>query len=162
MITTKIKVRDHIAEFAIGKFGANFSNPVKIPSTYPLYHLIWELLAIRPLDRQIDSGNLELIIPNRRSEEDDIRKNPERFNFLSNRSAKIIDYKLETMMFAELHDVLDENKHRKGIDYQVSVHMFICRYSIISITDDALLKNYYRWRRKIKRLSTKRNYTTKK
>ena len=85
-------------------------------------------------------------------------KNPERFNFLSNRSATIIDYKLETMMFAELHDMLDENKHRKGIDYLVSVHMFICSYAIKSITEDAFLKNYYRWRRKIKRLSTKRNY----
>lgn len=160
MITTKIKVRDHICEYAIGKFGENYLNPVRIPSSYPLYHIIWELLSVRPADRQIDSGNLEIAIPNQRSE-DDTRKNPERFNFLSNRSATIIDYKLETMMFAELHDTLDENKHRKGIDYQVSVHMFICRYAIKSISEDAFLKNYYRWRRKIRRLSTKRNYIQK-
>ena len=161
MITSKIKVREHICEYAIGKFGDEFSNPVKIPSNYDLYHVVWDLVARRPHDRLIDSGNLEIVIPNRQAHQSAITlsgKNPETFNYFSDRSAKIIDYKLETMMFAELHDLLDENKHRKGIEFQVTVHIFINKYNITSITEDALLKNYYRWRKKVKRLATKRKY----
>ncbi|MDZ4059441.1 MAG: hypothetical protein U1D64_05290, partial [Bacteroidales bacterium] len=101
MITTKILVREHICEYAIGKFGVDFTNPVKLPSDVDLYYTIWDLMAPRPVEKPIDRGNLEIIIPNRRSDSQ-IGKNPEKFNYLSERSAKIIDYKLETMMLAEL------------------------------------------------------------
>jgi hypothetical protein len=157
MITSKINVREHICEYAIGKFSFDFTNPIKIPAGSDLYHTLWDLLATRPLDKQIDHGNLEIIIPNRRAE-GELGKNPERFNYLSERSARVIDYKIETMMLAEMHDLLDENKHRKGIEFQVTVHIFVNKYQIKSITEDALIKNYYRWRKKLNRLSTKRAY----
>jgi len=161
MITSKIQVREHIGEYAIGKFGDNYNNPVKIPCNYDLYHVIWDLVVRRPQDRPVDNGNLEVVIPNRREAQSNqtiTGKNPETFNYLSERSAKIIDYKLETMMYAELHDLLDENKHRKGIEFQVTVHIFMGKYNITSISEDALLKNYYRWRKKVKRLINKRKY----
>ncbi len=161
MITSKIKIREHICEYAIGKFSADYCNPVKIPASFDLYHVIWDLVARRPYDRPVDSGNLEIVIPNRQEQQSPntvTGKNPETFNYFSDRSAKIIDFKFETMMFAELHDLLDENKHRNGIEYQVTVHIFINKYNITSISEEALLKNYYRWRKKVKRLTSKRKY----
>jgi hypothetical protein len=162
MITTKVDIRQHICEYAIGKFGENYENPIDIPDRYDLYHTLWDLLSPRPSDHQIDKGNLEIFIPCRKVQEysgEKIGKNPERFNYLSARAAKIIDIKIETMLFAELHDLLDENKHRKGIEYQETVHIFVCKYQISSISEDALLKNYYRWRKKIKRMKDTRPYT---
>jgi hypothetical protein len=157
MITSKINVREHISQYAIGKFGTDFSNPISVTPNTDLYVAIWDLLSPRPADKPIDHGNLEIVIPNRRSEGEQGKK-PERFNYLSEKAARILDFKLETMMLAELHDFLDENKHRKGIEYQASVHIFVNKYQIKSITEDALIKNYYRWRKKINRLSTRRSY----
>ena len=157
MITSKINVREHICEYAIGKFGTDFSNPISVDYKTDLYVAIWDLLSPRPADKPIDHGNLEIVIPNRRTEGEQGKK-PERFNYFSEKAARIIDYKIETMMLAELHDLLDENKHRKGIEYQITVHIFVNKYQVRSITEDALLKNYYRWRKKLNRLSTKRQY----
>lgn len=67
---------------------------------------------------------------------------------------------MRLMMWAELHDLMDENKHINGIQFKESVFMFMRKYSIESITEDALLKNYQRWRDKLRR-KQKRSYTRK-
>lgn len=158
-MTTKIKIDNHICEYAKGKFSENNSNPICIPSNYDLYYTIVDLLSPRPEGKSIDAGNLEITIPDPR--DNDIRKNPLKFNYLSNKSTKIIERKIEVMMFAELHDFLDEKKHMEGLFYADSVHMFMTKYSINSLTEDAFLKNYYRYRRKIRRNKTVRQYSKK-
>lgn len=65
------------------------------------------------------------------------------------------------MMRAEMHTLLDENKHEYGIDYIESVHYFMRRYGIESISEDALLKDYQRWQQNLKRRSNKRAYKRK-
>lgn len=159
MMTTKIHIEEHICEYAKGKFSDECTNPIGIPSHYDLYYTLVDLLAPRPEGKFVDKGNLEIIIPEPR--ENDIRKNPLKFNYLSNKSTKIIERKIEVMMFAELHDFLDEKKHMEGLFYADSVHMFMTKYSINSLTEDAFLKNYYRYRRKIRRNKTVRQYSKK-
>ncbi len=159
MITTKIQIDKHLAEYAIGKFSKNSSNPISIPSNYDLYHTIVDLLASRPENKFIDEGNLEIAIPDSRNAE--IRKNPLKFNWLSKQSTKIIERKIEVMMFAELHDLMDEKKHFEGLFYADTVHIFMTKYSISSISEDAFLKNYYRYRRKIRRSKEVRHYIKK-
>lgn len=163
IITTKIQVRSHICEFAIGKFGLNFCNPITIPDRFDIYHTMWDLLSVRPADHQVDKGNLEIVIPIRKEKiiegEKLVGKDPQKFNYLSSRSADALDRRLETMMFAELHELLDENKHRNGIEYQETIHIFVNKYQINSISEDALIKNYYRWRRAIRRIRKTRAYS---
>jgi len=65
------------------------------------------------------------------------------------------------MMRAELHDLIDENKHKFGIDLIQSVHYFMKKYCIESITEEALQKDYQRWRDNIRRSSKKRPYKKK-
>lgn len=156
MITSKIQIKEHLCEYAKGKFGKELSNPISIPDKYDLYYTIWDLLSPRPATKYLDEGNLEISIPNPREVE--TRKNPLKFNWLSCTAAKIIEKKIEIMMFAELHDLLDENKHIKGLNFADSTHLFINKYSIESISEDALLKNYYRYRRSIKRTKEIRPY----
>jgi hypothetical protein len=67
---------------------------------------------------------------------------------------------MKLMMWAELHDYMDENKHIKGIQFKESVFVFMHRYGLESISEDALLKNYQRWRDKQRRKS-KRGYLRK-
>ena len=96
-------------------------------------------MSKRP-DNAVDTGNLTLVLPDRRT-----GKDPEYYNYLGERSARIIDKRVRVMFYAELHDRLDENKHRYNIEYIDTVHHFMCKYNITSISEDGLLKNYYRW-----------------
>ena len=41
------------------------------------------------------------------------------------------------------------------------VHHFLCSYCIDSISEDALLKNFYRWRENIRKRKTRREYKKK-
>lgn len=154
MITVKIKVPPHLCEYLVGRFG-NFdmNNPIRLPDSLDLYHLLFDLLEKRPVTCQVDSGNLELVLPER-----SVGKRPESYNYLGVRSQQIIVRKIEIMMWAEAHDLIDEQKHVYGVDYKDAVHLFMTKYAILSISEDAFVKNYYRWRGKVRRKEKKREY----
>jgi len=156
MITTKISIKTHLQEFVIGKYNNHECTAITFPDNLDLYYLIFDLTQKRPVNCPVDHGNLEIVLPNRR-----IGKSPEIYNYLSERSQYLIQRKIENMFFAELHDELDGEKHRKGIPYIETVWKFICKYGIMSITEDALLKDYYRWRQEVRRRE-KRGYTKQK
>jgi len=154
MITTKIQIPQHLAEYIIGKYGARMNNPVSLPDNIPLYHFVWDIMSKRPDDKPIDSGNVELVLPDRRE-----GKNPRVYNYISARGEKVIQFKIATMLWTELHDELDHNKHRLGIEYLDTVHIFCNKYNITGISEDAMLKNYYRWRNATRRRNKeKRTY----
>lgn len=159
MVTTKINIKSHLSEYCYGKFSHCSDEPVRFPDSFDLYHSIWNLMQKRPVNCPSDSGNLEIVLPCRRKNDGPVRKDPQVYNYLGERSAKIIERKIEVLMFAELHDRLDENKHKFGIEYVETVFEFMNQYAITSITEDALIKNYYRWRDVTRRRKIRRNYT---
>lgn len=155
MITVKTTVEPHVAEYIRGKFYDREAGAVRFPPTLDIYILIYDLLQKRPATNPVDSGNLEFALPERRE-----GKNPDSYNYLSGRAQKMLADKMRTMMWAELHDTMDENKHIRGILFKDTIFTFMCRYSIESISEDALFKNYQRWRYKFRR-KKKRSYTRK-
>lgn len=162
MVTTKITIEAHLAEYCWSKFSADPDGaPVKFPDNLDIYHLIYDLLEKRPINSSRDQGHLEIILPDRREGDLAGGKSPERFNYLGIRSQKILNKKIKLMMRAELHDLIDENKHKFGIDQIQSVHYFMKKYCIESITEEALQKDYQRWRDNIRRSSKKRPYKKK-
>lgn len=155
MITVKTTVEPHVAEYIRGKFYDREAGAVRFPPTLDIYILIYDLLQKRPATNPVDSGTLEFALPERRE-----GKNPDSYNYLSGRAQKMLADKMRLMMWAELHDLMDENKHINGIQFKESVFLFMRKYSIESITEDALLKNYQRWRDKQRR-KKKRGYSRK-
>lgn len=108
----------------------------------------------RPKDCQVDPpGNVCLGLPDRRA-----GKDPATYNYLGERSVAFIEKRVETMFFAELRAELDTNKQQHGINYLDTVYWFINKYKIESITADALLKDFYRWREVIRQRKVRRNY----
>ncbi len=156
MITVKIEVEPHVAEYIRGKYFSGDAGAVKFPASLDIYVLIYDLLQKRPTSAPVDSGNLEFALPDRRE-----GKDPATYNYLSARSQKMLGDRMRVMMWAELHDFMDENKHVHGIQFKESVYLFMRRYSIDSVTEDALLKNYQRWRDKQRRRK-KRGYTRRR
>ncbi len=158
-MTTKIQINQHLAEYCLAKWGDE-QDIVKFPDSTELYVKIHDLMQKRPEYCPVDQGNLEFCIPNRRKTDDQAtRKNPEIYNYLSPRSVKIIERRIETIMWAELHEYLDYQKHKNGVEYIETIHEFRCKYCIESISEDAMLKNYYRWREKVRKRN-KRQYRT--
>lgn len=157
MMTTRIEVRPHLKEYLIGRFNSHANGPVRFPDNLDLYHTIYDLLQKRPANAPpIDKGNLEIFLPVRHN-----GKKVEYYNYLGQRSAAIIEKKIETMMWAELHDLLDEQKHLFCIEYNETVFRFMTKYGIEAITEDAMLKNYYRWRRNVRKKEKTRKYKKK-
>ena len=146
MTTTKIELPPHLCEYLRGKYGNFKDAPIRLPDHTDLYHIIFDLLERRPANLGADHGNLELVLPQR-----DVGKRPETYNYLGVRSQRIIARRVETLMWADAHDLLDTMKHREGMDYKDAVCLFIRRYGIESLSEDAFLKNYYRWRLKMRR-----------
>jgi len=147
MNTTKITIKAHLKEYCIGKWGDDFKEPVAFPTKSDLYITIYDLLQRRPVSIPHDYGNMEIVMPTRRDgDSDGFRKNPACYNFLSEKSCIIIQKRVSALFWADLHNYLLDMKKEKDQNYDVTVHFFICTYRIESISSDALLKNYYRWR----------------
>ena len=76
MIKTRIEITPYLAEYLTCKFYDPESDAVRIPDTKDLYHTIWDLMSKRP-DNAVDTGNLTLVLPDRRT-----GKDPEYYNYL--------------------------------------------------------------------------------
>ena len=156
MVTTKINIKPHLKEYLVGRWN-NFDEktPVHLPDQLDIYILIWDLLVKRPINCHIDSGNLEIVLPVRYG-----TKNPEYYNYLGIRSQKKIDKKIELMMWADFREFV-ESERQKGCSIIDAVSLFRSKYGIMSISEDALCKSYYRWRNRIQKRE-KRPYFSKK
>lgn len=155
MITTKITVRPFLAEYAKTVFKVEGANYIHFPDSYYLYHVVYNLMSIRPTNAPIDSGNLEIALPHRSR-----GKDPETYNYISKTGQTIINKKLNRLFFAQMHDFVDEQVNEYAQPINESVYLFMTHYNIQSISEDALLKSYYRWRTKVRNKIKKRKYTT--
>lgn len=156
MITTKIKVKPHLAEYLYGKYNnCDSRTPVNLPESDDLYHMMWKLMKKRPKNATpVDEGNLWLVLNEKHK-----GKDPESYNFLDQSSVGLFACRIEALFFLELHQRTDENR-RDGfpVTTQKVVYMMLCEYGIESITEDALIKNDYRWQAKVRRNKRRRGY----
>lgn len=142
MISTKINIKLHLAEYIRGKYNHSQEGPVSLPHDSDLYVIVWDLMAKRPVNAPVfDAGTLEIALPNL-----SYGKKPEYYNYLSPRAASLIEQYIEAILYAELHQRFREGK-RKGITYLDTAFHFKNEYGITGITEDAFLKDYYRFRR---------------
>jgi len=149
MTTVKINVDPAVAEYIRGRYYNHEVGAVRFPPSSDIYIKIYDLLSKRPASNPIDSGNLEIALPDRREANYIGGKDPQTYNYISHRAAEIL-----------AAEYMDEEKHHNGTQYKDAVFTFMQKYSIESITEDAMLKNYQRWRDKMRR-KQKRGYIKK-
>lgn len=154
MITTRINIKNHLAEYIIGKYNScSKSTPIHFPCSSDIYHTIYDLLVKRPIDCPHEFGNLWICLPNRYN-----GKDLKIYNYLGRRSIAEIQKKIEIMFWVDVHYTLDEQKHIHGIEYITTANDFLEKYQINSITPAALIKNHKRWRDKCRNRTSKRKY----
>lgn len=156
MIKIHITLKTHLAEYLNGKYFSKDQECVCLPDKLDLYHTLWNLLEKVPANCKPNlEGNICLGLPDRR-----LGKDPAIYNYLGLRSIQIINLRVEALFFGELRSRLDIGKNIYGLMYQDIVYEFKSEYMIDSITDDALLKDFYRWRENIRK-KEKRKYRKK-
>lgn len=163
MVTTFITIQPHLAEYAKVIFSVPEENYIQVPHTEDFYHVIANMMQKRPenCDTATD-GNLEIALPFQSR-----GKNPHIYNYISVRSAQIIEKKLEALFWAHLHFFIDDyrSKIRKENDESVfyikdCVYMFMQKFRIEGVTEGAIVKNYYRWTESLRRQLKKRGYNS--
>jgi hypothetical protein len=141
MMTVKITISEHLAEYVKGKFYDESVGAIRFPKNDDLWITIWDLTTRRPVGAQVDYGNVEIVLPERR-----IGKRAETYNYISQSGAQIIERKIRQRMRAEFHEYLQLGKHRYGYPYITTALLFLHDYGIKSITEDAIIKDHARWR----------------
>ncbi len=153
MITTKINIKPHLAEYINAIYKMDGTEIVAFPKSEDLYITVSDLMQKLPSHCTPVEGNVEILLPRRSS-----GKSPEYYNFICKQAQSILEDKIEARFWAHLHEYVDECVHRNGDLIKDAVFMFLVRFEITSISTDALSKNYYRWRFTIKRKRKVRKY----
>lgn len=157
MITTQINIKPHLAEYAMSVFRYQDTDVIEFPNNEDLHITLWTLMDKRPAHCQVVEGNITIKLPHR-----SIGKNPMYYNFLCKRSQKIIESKIELRFWGDVHEYVDAKVHNFGYSIIDAVFMFMKEKELKSISSNALVKDYYRWRHRIDRIKAKRKYTYKK
>lgn len=158
MIQIHIFIKKHLAEFIRAKNGIYDERAVRIARDSDLGIMLYDLLQKRPKGMSpVDRGNLAIEL----SRYNDAGKSPLTYNFIDVRGVRIIEKKIELMMWAEAHEFIDFQKHREGIDLADAVYMFMKKFAITGVTMDCYLKNYQRWRDKVRKKTKKRPYSSR-
>lgn len=152
-IVASIKIEPYLAEYISKKYEKHpITGGVKIPYNTDLYFCVWEHMSRQAVNQSdIIDANLHIHLPTRKSTSCSPWKDPAYYNYLSASAAKNIEDQIRRMFNFELHRVLLENEefgHQyRNIDV---IYDFIHRYNLKSISSDALLKNYYRFRNRVR------------
>ena len=155
MITTKIQVKPFLAEYAKNRFSVEGKEYIKFPDSEYLYHVMCDLMSKRPESAKIDTGNLEIALPRQAR-----GKDPVTFNYIFEAGQKVIEKKLTRLFWAHVHEFIDEQVRTYGEPINESAFLFMTKFGISEITEDALVKSYYRWRGRTREKRKKRKYTT--
>lgn len=144
MVTTRICIKEYLREYLIGKYNGGEDGPLRIPPHSELYELLYNLVAKRP-EGVMDRGNVELVLRHRRS-----CKDPRVYNWYSQRHQRLIERKVKMQMRAEFHDYVDWHHHRHGMTYIDAICDFMAKYGIVSISEETLVKDYQRYRERMR------------
>ena len=155
---TAIRIEAYLAEYISAKYETDAATGgIKIPCSTDLYFCIWEHMSRRRANQpDVAAGNLRIHLPFRRGGVYSPWKDPAYYNYLSASASREIESQIRRMFNFELHRVLLENEEfgrkRRNLDV---IYDFIRDYQLKSISSDALLKNYYRFRNRLRPKKTR-------
>ena len=152
--TVSVRITPYLAEYVRGKYPHDPANGgVRFPRTDDLYHCLWHNLVRPRKDMRVErSPNLTLSIGRPRTYEVGLAwKDPAYFNHLSARGAKELEVCVQRQFDFELHRAFIESYEAGDGRRQEDVaHDFLRQYGITSISEEALLKNWSRYRNMIR------------
>jgi hypothetical protein len=153
-----IRIEPYLAEYISAKYESDtVTGGIRIPYSTDLYFCVWEHMSRQRANQpDVIDGNLRIYLPFRKAGACSPWKDPAYYNYLSTSAAKEIEGQIRRMFNFELHRILLENeefgRQRRNLDV---IYDFIRAYHLKSISSDALLKNYYRFRNRLRPKKTR-------
>ena len=141
MFSFRFDIRPYLAEYCSIKYSWPHRSACKIPPSSELHYLFRDLLTRRPGNAGREQGNIEFILPNSA-----YGKRTVTCNYLSGRSRQKIEQYIYVMFWAEFHRFCEYQMHVVGESLLMSVLLFKSKYRIESLSQEAFIKNYQRWR----------------
>lgn len=157
MLPLPISIEPYLAEYYTAKYGKGDSEPIRISDKSDLYHIIWQVMEKRPSNiPPVCHGNLVIMLPERRC-----GKDPLTYNYIGQRGLQLIEKRIRMEFNNDFHEYMERNEqHGRRLEIGDAIMMFMSKYELTSISEDALKKNYYRWRMSV-RPHNKRGYNKK-
>lgn len=145
--TLRIHIKPLLAEYLYGRYAdPSKADTIHLPAGSYLDNTLQEILTLRPANAPLrETGNLCLRLTARHR-----GKNPSRFNYLTQEGIHLLEERTLNQLHIELFDRMMADRRRLGVPYIESVRCFIERYDIRSISEDGLMKAFWRWRRGMK------------
>ena len=140
MEKVRIELKSHLEEYAIAKFPV-VDDAVVIPSSMDIYFVLLDLLQKKGKGIEVCNDGIYFAIRNT-----GIGKDPRVYKYLSRHGRMLFETRLEVMFWIDFHDVMDREVIRGGKPCLEAAQIFVEKFRINSITEDALIKHYYRWR----------------
>ena len=152
----RVLVPEYLARWSVRKFEVDsVSGGIRIPPRLELYRLVWQLMEKRPVTLSwcgkvvpVDdvAGNLVIQLPCRRGV-GGVRKNPLHWNYLSERSGRIIGRELKRLFDLDFHSYMDTMP--AGVTRKECVRQFCRQYGLGIDAEDTLVKNLQRRRQHV-------------
>ncbi len=80
-------------------------------------------------------------------------KNPAYYNYLTQDAISLFEQRTLNQLQLELFDRMLDDRRQLGVPYIESVRCFIEHYHISSISEEGLMKAFWRWKKNIKKRS---------
>lgn len=141
MVEVRIQLKDYLKEYLIGKYCNGVESAIRVPPHTVLYEKMYHLVSRRPLSAGMDTGNTLFELRFRNS-----CKDPRVYNWFSMRHQKKIEQTVNLQMRSEFHYFVDNLHHRHGVAYIDAVVEFMKQYGITTLSEEALIKDYQRYR----------------
>jgi len=144
-----IRIEPYLAEYAKNCWGsARRNGAIKIPYTSEFYHLVYELMAKPSANaHEWTDTNLDIILPHRTQCEDGVLKNIRYYYYLSPKSALKIEHWLRRRFNFEFYGIMMDNEMQgRPVSNLEVVRSFIRSHGLESITEDALIRSFRRYR----------------
>lgn len=140
----RFQLKPFLAEYLYGRFANDTeAGIIHLPPRSYLSNSLHELLSKRPSNAPArETGNLCLRLPTPHR-----GLSPASYNHLSQSSIHTFESRVQHLFHTELFDRMLTDRRQQGISYIESVRSFIERYHIETISEEGLLKAFWRWRK---------------
>lgn len=144
-----LKIEAYLADYIQHRYPWDTCHQrVLIPPSSDLYHCLYENLRVPRSDTRICEPNIWIALPSPGYVANGYWKDTQRFCALSERGERLVAQCIRRQFNFEFHQVLIENDENGRPQLMKDViHAFIKKYSL-SISEEALIKNYQRFRKK--------------
>lgn len=150
--TALIKVDAYLEEYAKNCFASGLGDgSVKFPYTSTMYHCLVEGMSKQvPSGGGARDGNLMVVLPSADTADGGPVKNPRWYRYVTQRAAALINAALKRRFYYEfLTEMMRNELQGRPVPHLTLVRRFLRRNGIRSLSEDALLKKFQRYRRKI-------------